>query len=405
MWLLSPEKASEIRAAVSQGAVPTAQERANYVAAEHAAESAAVATANMPRNMKVAGSTAEIRVEGILTEKPDFLAWLFGGGNTTYGQIQAALAVAAADPAVKNIVLDVNSPGGTVAGLFETLAALEAFPKDIRVRASQADSAAYAIAVVAGPIEAKTMASEFGSIGVATAFFVDDEVVDITSTEAPNKRPDISTDEGKAVVREHLDAIHELFVDAIASARGTSPKTVNETFGRGSVLLAAEAKSRGMIDKIPARKSAKKSAAAVADATETDASAEHGGAEETETEEMDMKQLRTQHPELVEAVRQEGIEAGKTKERDRVTAHIVYGEQCGAMDIAIGAIRDGSEMTQTLTAQYMTAGRNRADIEARQQESAEAEGALKGAKNTEEAMDEMDVATAEYMKLYGKKGG
>ena len=67
-------------------------------------------------------------------------------------------------------MLSIDSPGGTVAGLFETLAALDATGKSIRVRSSAAHSAAYAIAAVAGPIEAVTPVSMFGSIGVAALF-------------------------------------------------------------------------------------------------------------------------------------------------------------------------------------------------------------------------------------------
>jgi ClpP class serine protease len=405
MWLLSPEKASEIRAAVAKGSVPTARDSAEYCAAQTTAELETVAATNLPRNMSVAGSTAEIRVEGILTEKPDLMAWLFGGGNTTYAQIQASLAVSGADASIRDVVLDVNSPGGTVAGLFETLATLEAFQKPIRVRASRADSAAYAIAAVAGPIEAKTHASEFGSIGVAASFFVDDELVDITSTEAPNKRPDVSTDEGKAVVREQLDAIHDLFVGAIADGRtrwGKAPvtsKAVNESFGRGSVLLAREAHARGMVDKIPPKKRAGNGASAmVADADPIDAPAS-SGAEEN----MDIQVLKAQHRELYEAVQQEGVEAGVKQERDRVLAHLTFGEKCGAMDIATKAIRDGSGLTLTLNAEYMTAGRNKVDVDARQQESQAASDALAGAQPEPQAMDLGDQVVALLKKERGQK--
>lgn len=411
MWLLSPEKANEFSSAIARGAVPSAQERADYAAAAENAEQAYQAAAQMPRNMRVAGATAEIRVDGILTEKPDLLAWLFGLGNTTYGQIQAGLAVAAADQSIKNVVLDVSSPGGTVAGLFETLAAIEAFPKPITVRASQADSAAYAIAATAGPIEAKTLASEFGSIGVAASFGTDDSVVDITSTDAPNKRPDVSTDEGKAVVREHLDAIHALFVDAIAKGRGTTVKTVNETYGRGSVLLAEEAKARGMVDKIPAPNRARK-AAMVAAETEPDAHAEEGGADETEIPQMDIKLLRDQHLEVYEAVRSVGaeegtklgIEQGVKQERVRVSAHLTYGEKCGAMDVATKAIREGVEVSHDIIADYMTAGRNKSDVQARQSETDEAKGPGGGAPPAASAASPADLGDQIVELLSGKNG-
>lgn len=402
MWLISQEKASEIRQAILSGAAPTAAQMSEHTSREMAAEQAAVASTNLPRNMSVAGHIAEIRVDGLLTPKPDLFAWLFGGGNTTYAQIQSALGIAAADPNIREISLLVSSPGGTVAGLFETLAAIESIrgAKKISVKASQAASAAYAIAATAGQIEATTRASSFGSIGVAASFTVDDKVIDIASTEAPNKRPDITTEEGKAVVRQHLDAIHELFVDAIARGRGTTVDNVNETFGRGAVLLAAQAKTLGMIDKIPPKPRANNgSSAMVNDEGQPDAPASSGA----EDSRMDLQKLKTEHRDLYEAVRQEGVEAGVKQERDRVCAHLTFGQKCGALDVAVGAVKDGSEMTQTLMAEYMTAGRNKIDIDARAQETAAAANAVAGATTKEpEAQDLGDQVAAILTAKRGK---
>jgi ClpP class serine protease len=201
-----------------------------------------------PSPLTRAGSTAEIAVRGILTEQPDVLAAIFGGGNVTYPSIRQALAEAEADASVRDIVFVVDSPGGSVAGLFETLDALEAAKKPRRVKASLAASAAFALAAVAGPIEAVGPASTFGSIGIVATMRVNDGVISITSTEAPNKRPDPKTESGKAAIRAELDQVHDLFVAAIARGRGTSAAKVNADFGRGAVYLTAKARAAGMID-------------------------------------------------------------------------------------------------------------------------------------------------------------
>ncbi|HEU5076029.1 MAG TPA: S49 family peptidase, partial [Polyangiaceae bacterium] len=111
-------------------------------------------------------------------------------------------------------------------------------------------SAAYALAAATGNIEATHAAATFGSVGVVTSMFVDSRIVHLSSTDAPKKRPDPKTPEGQADIREHLDAVHDLFADAIASGRKTTKANVNQNFGRGAVVLAAEAKKRGMIDSI-----------------------------------------------------------------------------------------------------------------------------------------------------------
>lgn len=383
-WLLEQNTARQMREAAQKNGTGTAEERAWYIKTQADAEAAA----NLPRNMSIAGDVAEIRVEGILTRKPDFFAWFFGGANTTYEQIIAALAAADADPNIKRGTMNISSPGGSVDGLFETLAAIERFGKPLTVRASKADSAAYAIAATAGRIEADSPASEFGSIGVVASFFVDDEIVEVTSTEAPNKRPDPTTEEGKATIREYLDSIHELFVDAIArgrtrhSGKEFDTKTVNEDFGRGSVFVARDAKARGMIDKVPSQ-----AAVRVAAAHETDPTADVGGASKAKESKMTAEELKAKHPDLYAVV----FQAGVTDERDRVMAHITMGRGCGAMDIALGAIESGVDVTRTLNAKYLSASANRRDINARQEESDAAAAVLDGAAAKEEPKDELDV--------------
>lgn len=260
MWLLKSEVFAELRGAMAGGLRGTAEQQAQFVASRGRPQTSSEA----PDNYAVAGDTAQINVLGVLSARPSFLLWLLGYEQTTYADIQGALAAAASDSNVQRVVMVVDSPGGTVDGLFDTLAALEAFGKPIAVTAACACSAAYAIAAVAGSITATNAAAEFGSVGVAVSVALDDEMVDITSTHAPNKRPDPSTEEGQAVIREHLDAIHELFADAIAGGRSTSVANVNTNFGRGATLLAGTAQQRGMIDGIQGKSGTTRTAASEA---------------------------------------------------------------------------------------------------------------------------------------------
>lgn len=358
IWLIEREAWKGLQAARKTAAISLDQVTA------HAERIEAATPDGAPRNLKLAGATAQIDVSGVLTKKPDLWAYLFGGGNTTYSSIQSALAFADASSDVREIVLAVDSPGGQVDGLFETVAAIQAVKKPIRVTASLAASAAYAIAAAAGKIEASSPSATFGSIGVVSTYLVEDDVVEITSTQAPNKRPDVTTEEGKAVVRAYLDELHDLFVDAIATGRGIDAKDVNSGFGGGSVFAASEAKRRGMIDSIkrpPLR----------AVGSKTKASAE--GADSTKDTPMDLKTLKLSHPELVEALLNEGASA----ERDRVTAHLTMGEASGDMKTAIEAITSGSQMTATLQAKYLAAGMNRRDQSAHADDSAAVEEATK----------------------------
>jgi ClpP class serine protease len=227
--------------------------------------------------------------------------------------------------------------------MFKAMDSIRNAKKPVRsVVTNTAASAAFGLASQAsGGLYAESRAAMFGSVGVAATMFIYPEEVEITSTEAPNKRPDVTTEEGKAVVREELDALHDLFVEGIAAGRKTTPEKVNKNFGRGSTLLADAALKNGMIDGILTTKQENKKA-------------------------MDINELKAQHSELYSAVKNAGV----AEERDRVTAHLTMGTASGDMDTAVVAITEGTGMTLTLQAKYMTAGRNKTDLDGRSQDAA-----------------------------------
>lgn len=413
-WLIHQDVLREMQEYKRAGIIPTAEQIAAFEKKREEMEAQAT-----PRNLTVVGAEAEILIEGPLTEKPRFF---FFRDGTTYLDIRNALAIADSDPGVKRAVLRINSPGGTVEGLFDTIAAIEQFSKPVKVIASQAQSAAFALASAGGKIEAAGKASEFGSIGVAITFFIFDDEVTLTNTDSPEKRPNPTTEEGRASIVAHLDAINGLFVDAIASGRSRAGKQTNATavktnFGRGATLLAQEAKKAGMIDRITAQRPALRSVTDDAELEDHDnVSAESTAIDDTNTtadggedRTMDLIKLKAEHAALhasiVESAKadgvKEGVEAGVKKERDRVGAHLTYGAESGdkGMELALKAIEDGTEMTQTLVAKYMTAGRNAADVDARGGEGEDAAKATAGTATPEDDAQDLGdrvVAAMEY---------
>jgi ClpP class serine protease len=259
-WLLNTDMAARYERARSAHPVPTDAQLRAY--ADARPNRAAALASGQPDCLAIAGDVAQITVDGLLTPQPDWLAW-FLFGNTAYSEIREALAAAEMNPAVKRVEWAFSSPGGMVDGFFETIAAIESSGKPSSVRASMACSAAYGLAAMAGPIEATSPASEFGSVGIVRTYYADgpaaqELAIDVTSTAAPNKRPDVRTPEGQAVVRSELDVQHELLVDAIARGRSrsgspTTANDVNAKFGRGGSVFAEGAKAAGMIDKVPPR--------------------------------------------------------------------------------------------------------------------------------------------------------
>lgn len=396
-WLISESAARRIERAQKTCVRPTEEQASAF-----ASRTLAARTDGSPRSITIAGDTAEIAVHGVLTKEPDIWMLIFGEQNTAYSDIIAAISSAEANPAVRKIVLDIDSPGGHVDGLFDTLAALEQASKPITARASEACSAAYAIAAMASKIEAKTAAASFGSVGVAHVVRVDESVVTVTSTEAPEKRPDVTTEEGKASVRKYLDAIHDLFVDAIARGRGTTAAKVNAEFGRGGVVLADEAKRRGMVDavikpKLRVVRAEDETRPTAEDDSQPRAVAKPEGPSGTQgVRRMNsLEDLQAQFPALYEAAVARGEERGVAKERSRVSAHIKLGDKTGAVAFAHQAIVEGkSVQDDEVHAEYMTFALNRSDRSARQQESDAAGAAVDGAHGEETERDVGDIVAA-----------
>lgn len=350
-WLITAEMRAYFASVLASGAVPTAQQQVEYMAAY------GYDGTSDPRILQIAGEAAVITITGVMTKGPSLLAMLFGGGNVTYPEIVAAIDAAERDPKVKNIEMVIDSPGGQVDGLFEAIAAMQARKKPLSVTARNTlASAAYALAAQADKIVAVNRAARIGSIGIVADYVIDPTVVSVTSTDAPDKRPDPATEAGLATIRGELDAMHELFAEAIATGRGTTIEKVNADYGRGGTLLTDEAIKRGMIDGVqgqPLRvvKPAAKSATA------------SGG--NTPESVMDLATLKAQHPAVFAAAMQEGV----TAERERVSAHLIMGEASGAMDTATAAIKNGDAMSASIQATYLAAGMNRRDQADRQGDS------------------------------------
>jgi ClpP class serine protease len=381
LWLLEPDTLRRLQ---------DAQQRFNDPAAvlrwEAEQSAGAESRDGLPQGLAVSSGIATISVDGVLTKRPDFWAKFFGGSNTTYSSIRNGLAFAANSPDISEIVFSIDSPGGSSEGLIELLDAIahtrQYGGKKMRVRADNAQSAAYGIAAAVGNIEAAGRGATFGSIGTAVSMWVSDNVVTLTNTDSPDKRPDPRTPEGKAVVVKYLDQINHEFVSAIAQGRGVALAQVSDGYGRGASMTATEARRLGLIDSI-----ATTAPRAVPSSKGTQSMADRD--QETESR----------------AALDAAVQRGVTQERDRVLGHLTLGESSGDMSIALEAIRSGAGMTVELTARYLSASMNRQDRSARQAESNTAEAKLAGvaAASPQESSDLGDLVVAVLKQQGGEK--
>lgn len=181
-------------------------------------------------------------------------------GATSLDIAAADLRALQASPDVKAILVVMDTPGGAVAQVNDFGRLIAASPKSVAVHVTgMCCSAGYWIASQAtGGISADPTC-QIGNIGVVVSADYQVEPdhqgyrqIDIVSTNAPNKRPDLSTEEGRAEVRKILDGVEAVFIQTVARGRGVSEATVRNDFGRGASMAAGAALTAGLIDRIEA---------------------------------------------------------------------------------------------------------------------------------------------------------
>lgn len=346
-WLISPESFAPIAAAIKNCVSPTAEQMAQFNALYDDAEYPGA------RIMTKAGNTAQINITGVLSKEPSWMLRFFGGGNTAYSEIMSAIAEAERDPNIEEIIFTINSPGGQTSGLTEVMDAIKYTTKQTSsIVDGMAASAAYGLASQTKSIAASSRGALIGSVGIKATYYTDENEVSVTSTNAPEKAPDPTTEDGREAIRKTLDAIEAIFIEDIADGRGTSVEKVKANFGRGGVYVAKDALNHGMIDSI----------------IENPRSQVPGATQPTPQGEanMDLQELKSKHPEAYHAAFNEGV----AKERDRVGAHLTMGDASGDMKTAVEAVTKGDELTAGYQAKYMAAGMRNGQIGARQTDDA-----------------------------------
>lgn len=161
------------------------------------------------------------------------------------------------NPRVESIVLLLDSPGGAVTGVSDFASVLKASGKRTYAFAWTAASAAYWIASAADTIVSPDTGL-VGSIGTVISLTDYSEAdrkkgvkqIEIVSAQSPNKRPDINTVEGQAVLQQLVDELSDVFIDTVGANRNKTSAEVMATFGAGALLVAKRALTVGMVDVI-----------------------------------------------------------------------------------------------------------------------------------------------------------
>ncbi len=212
--------------------------------------------------MSVSCAFAENKVAVISLNGPiqsESSGFLFGGSVISPQLVRSQLERAKNDIAVKAIVLQVESPGGSVAASQEILNELERVEKPIVVSFGDlAASGGYYISAKADKIvalpgtltgsigvisEVPNLEGLFQKLGINMEVFIAGKHKDMYAGLRE------LTPEEKVIMQEMTDQLYDQFVQVVADGRGLSEDKVRE-LATGQLYTGVQAKELGLVDEL-----------------------------------------------------------------------------------------------------------------------------------------------------------
>lgn len=206
------------------------------------------------------GDTKVIPIYGTISKRMNLFSHISGGTSTEL--LKQDIVEALLDSDVKSIILDIESPGGSVDGPFELSDFIYnsrgskpicAFANGLMA------SAAYLIGSATDKIVGSQTA-QVGSIGVVTVHYdysKQDEKMGVKRKyltsgkyKAIGNDSEPLTKEGEAYIQENLDYYYTLFINVVARNRDVSIETVLADMADGRIFIGEQAKNVGLVDSI-----------------------------------------------------------------------------------------------------------------------------------------------------------
>jgi ClpP class serine protease len=197
------------------------------------------------RTVSVYDGVAVVPVQGPIFPKANLMTEI--SGATSLEMFVQDMIAADENPAVLATVVDFHTPGGQTVGVHEAQTLMKNLKKPcVAYIGGNAASAGYLLASAADHrvIDPMGMA---GSIGVVIKPKKnDDGSMEIVSSQSPDKRPDHTTEPGRAVYQEMVDNIASVFVETVAENLGVTPEHIMSAKGR--MLVGQKAVDHGLAD-------------------------------------------------------------------------------------------------------------------------------------------------------------
>ncbi len=259
-WAIRAELAAHVRGLVARDGLAGLRHLVDLKNAAHATDDEDGRPRAARRGMSApSGVVVVIPIIGTLTQRGDVIG---SSATRSTDAIAEEVRVAAAEPKVDALLLEIDSPGGEVFGVPEAWQAIRDAAKVkpvIAVASSQAASAALYLASAATEFWI-TPSGEAGSIGVYALHVDESKAIQdagekwefIVADDSPHKvegnPTEALTDEARAQIKKGVNRYMSMFVRDVAKGRRVTEKAVLSKFGGGRMLGAQEAVEVRMAD-------------------------------------------------------------------------------------------------------------------------------------------------------------
>ncbi len=259
-WALMPERLHALASVVMRWSAGIPAEADNMIRVQ--ADRVIRETRRQTASAQSAGGIAVLPLYGVVTQRGNMVEDVSGPGGTSTQQFSSALRQLLADDTVGQILIDIDSPGGSVYGVAELADEIQSARTQkpvVAVANSLAASAAYWIGCSASEFYV-TPGGEVGSIGVWQAHqdyskALEESGVKTTLISAGKFKVEGNPyspldDEAQSFMQSRVDDYYAAFTKAVARGRGVPIAQVRDGMGQGRVLGADAALAQNMVDGI-----------------------------------------------------------------------------------------------------------------------------------------------------------
>jgi len=206
------------------------------------------------------GAIAVLPLYGVISQRGNMVDDISGPGSCSTQLFSQTFRDVLADDTVGAILIDIDSPGGSVYGVAELadeILASRAKKPIVGIANSLAASAAYWIGTACSELYV-TPGGEVGSIGVWSAHddyskFLEERGIKTTLVSAGKFKTEGHPygpldDQARAFMQKRVDEYYDAFANSVKRGRGVSIDSVRDGMGQGRILGAADALAEKMVD-------------------------------------------------------------------------------------------------------------------------------------------------------------